>query len=53
MAKPIAKSLPKLLGDIFGNVNSFFGAKNKSETEQLLDMIENDGSGVPMYYAMP
>ena len=32
---------------------SLINSKDKSETEQILDYIENDGSGVPMYYAMP
>lgn len=27
--------------------------EEKSETEKVIDYIDNDGSGVPMYYAMP
>ncbi|MCR5609300.1 MAG: signal peptide peptidase SppA [Lachnospiraceae bacterium] len=30
-----------------------YGMKSKSDTEMLLDMMENDNSGEAMYYAMP
>ena len=45
--------LSSLLKDIFSTTKSLINSKDKSETEQLLDYIENDGSGVPMYYAKP
>ncbi|MBE5934789.1 MAG: signal peptide peptidase SppA [Lachnospiraceae bacterium] len=45
--------LSALFGDLFSDVKSFLNSKDKSETEQILEMIEKDGSGVPMYYAKP
>ena len=45
--------LSKLFSDLFSGMKSLINSKEKSETEKVLEMIEKDGSGVPMYYAMP
>ena len=45
--------ITSLLKDLFSATKSLINSKDKSETEQILDYIENDGSGVPMYYAKP
>ena len=45
--------LSKLINELFSGVKSLINSKEKSETEKVLEMIEKDGSGVPMYYAMP
>ena len=46
---------PSLLDIFTSGMNALLKLKSdeKTETEKVLDYVQNDGSGVPMYYAMP